>query len=342
MKIKRNLIWPAIAALMVWGQVEQAPGAILPVTGWEVHNGTSVVTDGGTNSPTFTPADDFMTVMGTFPETSLVNDGDFVTVRTTLTLATRTAATGLNALNTQLRIGLFDGPAGPVVADDVPNVGIIIEYSRTGGLIREQADTAQTNPFVSPTADIGSGTSSGSSAIQGADIGPVNFELTLTRNSGLLDITGKITGTDSVSGDPYLATYSALGHTSGVGFDFNRVAFAFQGNVNAPNGTLNNVTIITPEPTSCVLAGIALIGCGALPRRSRASRHARLIRHLNWRGNEVILVDWLPGGARFGQRCRCMPTRSVQILYTSLLMILAGEVLVSMARHRLPRQISTP
>ena len=149
-----------------------------------------------------------------------------------------------------MRIGLFDGPAGAVALEDTPNLGFIIEYSRTGGLIREQADSAQTNPFNSPTTDIGSGTSSGTEAIQGADIGPVDFEMTLTRNSGLLDITGKISGTDSVSGNPYLATYSALGYASTVGFDFNRVGFAFRNNVNAPSGTLNNVTIITPEPDS--------------------------------------------------------------------------------------------
>ena len=86
MKIKRSLVWPAIAVLILGGQAEFAHAVSIPVTGWAVHNETSTVTDGGTNSPTFSPAGGNMTVMGTFSEVSLVNDGDFVTVKTTLTL----------------------------------------------------------------------------------------------------------------------------------------------------------------------------------------------------------------------------------------------------------------
>lgn len=268
MKFHRKLIGPALVAMAVASHHSLTYGAPTPVTGWEVHNGSSVVTDGGTNTPTFTPADDNLTVMGTFPEVELANDGDFVTVSTTLTLETRTGATGLNALNTQLRIGLFDGPAGPVVADDVPNLGIIIEYNRNGGLIREQADSTQTNPFNLPV-NIGNGTSE-DDAIQGADIGPVDFELTLTRNAGKLDISGKISGTDSVNGNPYLATYSAPGYTpTAVGFTFDRVGFAFRNNVNAPSGTLHDVIILVPEPCSCTMAVTMLVG-GVLMRRRRA------------------------------------------------------------------------
>lgn len=268
MNICRIWAWLAIMAMVAFGPASLALGTTIPVTGWDVHNGTSTVTNGGTNSPTFSPADDNITVMGTFPEVELANDGDSMTVTTTLALDTRTGSTGINALNTQLRIGLFDGPAGAIVADDIPNLGFIMEYSNATGLLRAQGDAAQTNPFNSPTADIGTGSASGGS-IQGADVGPVDFALTLTRNAGMIEVTGQISGTDSVALTPFVANYSAAAYDPGaIGFAFNRVGFSFRGNVNSPNGTLNDVTVTTnvPEPTSLLLVVGALVG-GALATR---------------------------------------------------------------------------
>jgi hypothetical protein len=246
MAMYRIMTAAAIVALTIVANATLAHGDIVaPVTGWVVHNGTSTVSAGGTNSPTFTAADN-ITVMGTFTGVNLANNGDFAKLTTTLTLGTRTANTGVNGLRTQLRIGLFDGPAGVVVANDIPNTGFIIEYENmaAGGLIREQQSLTQTNPFTSPV-NIGNGVQdAGGDSIQGADPGPVVFELTLTLNAGKIDLTGKISGTDSVSLNPYLSTYSRLGYTP-VGFVYDRVGFFFGGNVDAPNGTLNEVLVTT-------------------------------------------------------------------------------------------------
>ncbi len=286
MKWKRIWEWPAIVALAVVGQASLAHGTTIPVTGWDVHNGSSGVTDGTTNSPTFDTADN-ITVMGTFGDIELLNDGDYVTVSTTLTVGERESNLNENNLNTQLRIGLFDGPAGPVAADDVPNLGIIFEYTNDNPanaanrrLIREQTDPAQTNPFVAP-ASIGNGAAdAGNDSIRGANIGDVYFEMTLTRNSGMLDITGQISGTDSSNGNPYLSTYSLPGYTpAAVGFNFNRVGFFFGGNVDGNNGaTLHNVTITTnvPEPGSCMLAIMLAAGGMVIgTRRCRGDSQAR-------------------------------------------------------------------
>lgn len=275
--MNRNIAWPAIVAIVTMASVPMAHGAIMhDVEGWVVHNGASVPSNETTNSPTFTPADGNVSVMGTFPAVQLANDGDFVTATTTLTLAERTG-TGVNALNTQLRFGLFGGPAGAVTPGDDDNRGIWIEYSNAGGLVRE-ADPAQTDPFIFPVADAGNlDPDAEGDSIQGANIGPVDFVLTLTRNAGNLVITGQISGTDSVSSNPFLSVIDpAIVYApaaSGFNFDFNRVGFSFRNNVNAPDGTLNDVTVTTnvPEPGSCLLAAFVAVG-GAVITRRRAQR----------------------------------------------------------------------
>jgi hypothetical protein len=277
MKLKRNMGWLAAVAAAAFAAAPSARGAIMhDVTGWVVHNGTSTPSNETTNSPTFTPADDNVTVMGTFPAVQLANDGDYVTATTTLTLTTRTG-TGTNALNTQLRFGLFGGPAGAVAAGDTNNRGIWIEYSNAGGLVRE-ADPAQTDPFIFPVADAGNlDPDAEGDSIQGANIGPVDFELTLTRSGGNLVISGQISGTDSSDGSPFLSVIDpAIVHApvaSGFNFDFNRVGFAFRNNVNAANGgTLNDVVVTTnvPEPGSWLLAAL-VSAVGAMAARRRAA-----------------------------------------------------------------------
>jgi len=272
MKMNCSLRWAAAAAVAMVGLTSSAFGAfVVPVTGWAVHNGTSTVTNGGTNSPTFTAGDN-ITVMGTYAPIELFKTGDSIKVSTTLTMATRTTNLGINALNTQLRIGLFDGPGagGAVVANDIPNTGYIIEYTNdtpaaaSRRLIRRQSSLVQTAPFVSPT-DLGNGgADTGNDSLQGANVGPVVFELKLTRNGSLIDLTGLISGTDSVSGNPYISNFS-LGSlaTPPNGFVFDRVGFFFGGNVDTPNATLNNVNITAaiPEPGSfLVFALIAAMG----------------------------------------------------------------------------------
>jgi hypothetical protein len=235
------------------------------------------VTDGGTDSPTFTPGDN-ITVMAPFSDITLANDGDFVTASVNLTMAGRTT-TGVNTLNTQLRIGLFNGPPGPVVANDIPNTGFIIEYTNAGagGLIREQTSLTQTAPFTSPT-NIGNGTPDAESeSISGANPPPVLLELTLTRNGGELDLTGQI------SSGSYLATYSVPGYSSATHpldgeFNFNRIGLFLGDGVNAASASLSGAKITTnvPEPASTMLAamltaGGILIGRGAALTRQRRS-----------------------------------------------------------------------
>jgi hypothetical protein len=281
MKRKRKVIWPAMAAVAVFAAAPLARGAIMhDVTGWVVHNGTSTLSNPTTNSPTFERADDNVAGLGTFPEVHLANDGDFIKVTTTLTFdEPRDGCTGgINCLNGGLRFGVFGGPAGNVVAEDTGHRGVWIEYHIGGGNVRE-ADPAQTAPFTNPIDEIGNmDPDAEGDALQGASIDPVDFELTLTRNSGNLVVTGQISGTDSVSGNPFLSKIDpALVHApvaSGFNFDFNRAGFDFAGgNVNAPKATLHDVTVTTnvPEPSSCLLAaGLALAGVVVGRRRGHA------------------------------------------------------------------------
>jgi hypothetical protein len=216
-----------------------------------------------------TPADNVV-VMGTFTPIELFKTGDSIKVTTTLTVGTRTTNLGANSLNTQLRIGLFDGPGAPgaVVVDDTPNTGFIIEYSNlaAGGLIRRQDNTGQVNPFVGPT-NIGNGVQdTGGDAIRGANLGPVLFELMLTRNGSLINLSGTISGTDSSNGNPYSSSFTATNQlTAPNGFIFDRVGFFFGANVDGPNGTLNNVNItaVIPEPGSVIVFALVMAAGGA-------------------------------------------------------------------------------
>jgi hypothetical protein len=272
MRVKRKLLCLTVAAMAFAAQASVADAAMITheATDWVTHNGTSTVGGAATNDPTFTAADN-ITVMGAFPNIELKNDGDYLTFTTQLTIGTRTGGTGVNTLNTQLRVGLFDGPDGPIVASDVPNVGFIIEYTNqpAGGLIREQASLVQTNPFTGPT-NIGNGTADADS-IAGVNPPPVDFELTLTRNGGELDITGKI------SGGSHLANYSVLGYSSATfplngTFSFNRVGLFLGDNVNAATASLADAKVVTnvPEPAAIVVVASTLLG-GMFAARRRVA-----------------------------------------------------------------------
>jgi hypothetical protein len=269
-----NLVLPAVAAMFA-AMAPLAQGAT--ISGWAIHNGTSTV--GGTPSaPTFTAADN-ITAMAPFNHpVALDSDGDFVEVSTTVNVAGRTGGVGVNSLNTQLRVGIFNGPAGAVAASDVPNQGFIIEYSNlaAGGLIREQQSATQTNPFTSPT-NLGNGTQdAGADSIQGANPGPVMLTLKLTRNSGMLDLLGTISGTDSVSGNAYLSNFTLNGintanFPAGGTFNFNRIGLFLGDGVNGASAAITNSTIRTnvPEPASSVLAVVAAISAVAVGRNRR-------------------------------------------------------------------------
>jgi hypothetical protein len=282
MKVNRKFVFTAAAVLVVFAAAPLAHGALmsLPVVDWAVHNQStppSVITNGNTNSPTFTPADQALTVMGTFRKTNLENDGDYIELHSRLLMSNRFGNTGVNALNTALRIGLFNGPDAPVGLEDAPNRGVFIVYNNSGGdpaanrRIRQQA-TGGINPF-SGTDNIGAMGSddAGGDSIRGANPGPVDFTLKLTRNNDAIDISARISGTDSVTGNPYISDYAHIGYVPGVvGFEFDRAGFFFANNVDAPSATLEQTRVLTnvPEPTSVMLAASALLG-GVLAARRR-------------------------------------------------------------------------
>jgi hypothetical protein len=257
------------------------PASAATISGWAVHNGTSTV--GGTASaPTFTAADN-ITAMAPFDVITLDDDGDFVEVSTTVNVTGRTGGVGVNTLNTQLRMGIFRGPAGGVVASDVPNQGFLIEYSNVaaGGLIREQQSATQVNPFTSPV-NLGNGTQdSGADSIQGVNPGPVTLTLRLTRNAGLFDLSGTISGVDSVSGNPYLANYTLNGintasFLAGGASAFNRIGLFLGDGVNGGSAILTDSVVNTntnvPEPAAFLLAATAMAGVLSLGRAMMAAR----------------------------------------------------------------------
>ena len=252
--------WAILAATL--------PASAATISGWDVHNGTSTV--GGTASaPTFTAADN-ITAMAPFDTVTLDDDGDFVEVSTTVNVTGRTSV-GVNSLNTQLRLGIFRGPAGAVVASDIPNQGFLIEYANVaaGGLIREQQSATQVNPFTSPV-NLGNGTQdAGADSIQGANPGPVTLTLKLTRNAGLFDLSGTISGVDSVSGNPYLANYTLNGintasFLAGGASAFNRIGLFLGDSVNGASAILTDSVVNTntnvPEPAAVLLAATAMVG----------------------------------------------------------------------------------
>src|SRR5262249_42156260 len=151
-----------------------------------------------------------------------------------------------------------------------------------GGLMREQSTASQTNPFTSPTLTIGNGSQdSGADSIQGANPGPVTFDYKFTRNGGKLDGSGTISGTDSVSGNPYSAPFSFTGWSSATfpangTFTFNRMAVFLGGNADATSASLSDSQVITiPEPTSLLLANALAIGGMLVYRGSRRTPQPR-------------------------------------------------------------------
>ncbi|MCC6492490.1 MAG: hypothetical protein IT424_05665 [Pirellulales bacterium] len=258
MKLYGNLLVLTLAATVIAATGRSQAATI---TGWAVHNGSSTA-GGAPSAPTFTPGDN-LTLMAPFNDVALANDGDYVEVKTTLDMNDRTANTGANALNTQLRFGIFGGPAGAIVASDVPNLGYTIEYSNlvAGGLIREQENASQTNPFNSPTSR-GNG-SAPTGSIQGANPAPVTFTLRMTRNAGALDLTGSIISAD------YTGLY-AFSPLNGVS-SFNRIGLFLGDNVNATDVVLTDSMITTnvPEPSGWIFAVASICGGVAAGRGGR-------------------------------------------------------------------------
>jgi hypothetical protein len=269
MKVSGNLLILMFAAVVMAATGRSQAATI---TGWAVHNGASTI-GGAPSAPTFAPGDN-LTLMAPFDDVALVNNGDYIKVKTTLEMNDRTANTGANALNTQLRFGIFGGPAGPIVANDVPNLGYTIEYTNlaAGGLIREQENASQANPFNSPTARGNGSPPTGS--IQGANPAPVTFTLRMTRNAGALDLTGSINSTEYTG----LFAYSPLNGAS----SFNRIGLFLGDNVNATDVVLTDSTVTTnvPEPSGMILAVVTPFGGAAAGSGRRAALKRCLARNI--------------------------------------------------------------
>jgi hypothetical protein len=291
MKLNRGFTSYALAALAAAVLSSSALGAILPATNWALHNQlgadapTIAAGTESTNSPLFDvdANKDNAAFMGRFTSVNLANNGDFVELNATLTLTGRTGSTGVAGLATQLRMGVFNGPDAAVALNDVPNQGFFLVYANNAQAanghraLRAQASPTETLPLPgSNTINIASGTAdAGDDNIQGANPGPVAFRLRITRNGGLLDFDGSISGTDSVTGNPYLSDYDLAGHDAGaVGFEFDRVGIFLGPNANAPSAQLTDVTITTniPEPASWALAALALCGTRLSPVVNRRTK----------------------------------------------------------------------
>lgn len=293
MIIKQRIRCALFAALAIAVLAPVSRGdVVVPInaSGWVVHNGTAAV-GGTTDSPTFTPGD-LITVMAPFSGVSLASDGDYLTVSTNLTLTARTT-TGVNTLNTQLRFGVFNGPAGAVVAGDTSNLGFIAQYANLAQTHLKVF--APTTVNADPMLNSILGTAIGSTALSNVTADPENdsiqganptafFTMTLKRMNGKLDISGQISGGD------YLSTFNVQQFTStvfpeGGTFTFNRLGFLLGDGVNAgvgmtPGGaTYSNVSILTnvaivPESRfvalSAATAAGAALACNRLRRRIRA------------------------------------------------------------------------
>ncbi len=295
MKVYRSFACPMIVMLMTIVSAPLAHGAIVhDVTGWDRHNGPAGITvnNANTNSPSLTgtgsiiAAGDNYALMAPINPVTLTNPGDFITFTTSVQFDGRTTGTGAQALNNNLRFGVFtfNGSGAfsgnshdPIVFEDEDNDGIFARYgnglSSTPHLtVFEKNTHPHNNPFLTAgITQIGTGNPDvGGDSIFGTNPGVIDYEITITRTGdGKLDIAGFI------SGGNYFSDFSILGHSSATypengPFTFNRVGVYFN-NANAPTVNVIDAKVTTnvPEPQSLVLAGIMAIGGAAF----RGARH---------------------------------------------------------------------
>jgi hypothetical protein len=265
----------ALTAVLA-GSATQAD-IVTPVTGWVLHNGTSSFTgvSEATSSPQLSVADN-LTIMAPFSGVTLPNVGDFITIKTTMNLGTRTSNLNANNLNTQLRIGLLNGTADPIVAGDAGYTGFLTIYSNqlamaSYGNLSEQQSNGATSPLQGQTTlgtPPSAGVDAGGDSISGGDPISADFTLTLTHRDTGMEIYSNISSAQfnylqEVTFGPYTPGLSGFDFST---FNFNRAAFFFGPNVDGTNGGgLNNTMIITgnavPESRFGLLAVAVAMGC---------------------------------------------------------------------------------
>jgi hypothetical protein len=285
-----------ISASSLCSLSEALGDVVVPVTGWVVHNGTGSFagSSSSTNSPALAVADN-QTIMAPFAGFKLQNDQDFVKVTATLALGSRTSNLNANNLNTQLRIGLFQGTNPTIAAGDSGYNGFLTTYSNqlasgSYGNLGEQTNSGQTSPLTNfsvvgtaPSA----GTDVGGDTISGANPISADFVLTLTRNGSNLDIHSEVNSAQF----NYSQVADFTGYTPQTpGFDFNtftlnRVGFFFGNNVDGVNGgslndvnvTFGNLAAVPESPFGMLFLALVLGGAVAV-KQWRSAERSQVLR----------------------------------------------------------------
>jgi hypothetical protein len=216
----------------------------VPVEDWVTAGGSTTITDGSTNSPTFTPADGLQ-VIGGFSNIA-INDGEFIRLTATMQINSRTD--DLN-LTDAVRIGLFrTDDENETVIQGTELSGIILEHRDQ---IRELRLNAQTGPFASGTQSFVIGSTSGdpeSDPPPAQTIDDVTFEfmLQIERDGEEMEISGTIG-----DGGAFKEFFTRADYNTPMDnppnnlneFRWNRAGFLIGGNVGATSVNMFNVEV---------------------------------------------------------------------------------------------------
>lgn len=246
-----------VLTIVLASQPAQSVGATIPVENWVAVVGSASVSNSTSSSPSFAPSGSATTiggnqVIGIFERISLA-DGDHIRASGTVYLErTGSQLENDNQMNTQIRIGLFEGDETVPLATG--NNGIIAEYR---GPLRQIDDPTQAGPFGAAAMNDGFGDSGipVGEFIKGTPVS-ASFDLLITRDGNNLDITSTITNGSNYTQHHSVEDYAPLLAT-GFDFSFNRVGFLLGANASATLAQLQNVTVTTnvPEP----VLGISLL-----------------------------------------------------------------------------------
>jgi hypothetical protein len=247
------------------------------VINWAPIVGSSTITNPGTDSPVFTPAD-ALQVAGGFPTITLL-DGQSIEGSVTVAIARTAGSTG--GLGETIRFGLFHeiGDGFPTAGDSTGYTGFSLSLQ---GPLRNHFDPTRTNLFSSgapaATAPVtilaGAGNDPDGSAVAGQNA-TLSFTMKIVRDGNLLDLSGSITNGSAFNSTFSLPDYAGQSPPI-TNFSWNRMAFLFSGDVNGVTATVTNAVVTTAIPeSSSFLFGMSacVIGTsGAIARRQTLSR----------------------------------------------------------------------